>query len=325
MASAAVPVLAQDPGFTQYFSSPQTVNPAFTGFFYGKARVITNYRRQWWGAGEPFTTASLAFDLKGKSLTYNDFDYWAIGGSALNDKSAGGLLKSNYFSLSAAYHKALDEDGFQTIAAGFQATSASRRLDIANATFESQFTSGGFNLNLPNGESYIQGNSSYMDVSAGLLYKYDDEESSYYAGASVYHATQPKESILNNKTNKVPTRMAFEVGASLPVGYNSKVFLSGLFQQQAGVLAYSAGGAYSFGLPTENADASLYLGGWYSNANISPYIGLQYNSFQLGVTYDMVTTSMKSAVKKNGSFELSLIYIFFGNDSDEGRKVVPQF
>lgn len=325
IAGSVMPVMAQDPGFSQYFSSPSTVNPAFTGFFYGKTRIIGNYRRQWWGAGEPFTTSTAAFDMKGSSFGYNPFDYWAIGASALTDKSAGGLLKSNYFSFSGAYHKALDEDGFQTVAAGFQGTYASRRVDLSNATFASQFSSNGFDLNLPNGESYITGSTSHFDVSAGLLYKYDDEERSYYAGAAVFHASQPKESILNSTTTKVPTRMSFEVGASLPVGYNSKVFLSGLFQQQAGVLNYSAGGAYSFGLPTEQNDMSLYLGGWYSNASLSPYIGLQFNSMQLGITYDVVTSSLKAASKKNGSFELSLIYIFFGADTDDGRRAVPQF
>lgn len=325
IALSAMPALAQDPGFSQYFSAPHTVNPAFTGFFYGSQRIISNYRRQWWGAGEPFTTATIAWDMKGKSFGYNEFDYWAVGVSALNDKSAGGLLKSNYFSVSGSYHKALDEDGFHTLAVGFQGTYGNRRVDLANASFASQFTSNGFDLNLPNGENYIQGTTSYMDVSTGLLYKYDDEEKSYYAGLALFHATQPKESILNNATNKLPARMNFSVGASLPVGYNSKVFLSGLFQQQAGVLNYSAGGAYSMGLPTEQNDMSLYLGGWYSNASISPYIGMQFNSMQLGITYDVVTSSLKSATKKNGSFELSLIYIFFGKDTDDGRKVVPQF
>lgn len=317
-------VSAQDPGFSQYFSSPATVNPAFTGFFGGKTRIIANHRSQWWGAGEPFITSTIAFDTKGSGFGYNEFDHWALGASALTDRSAGGLLKSNYFSISGAYHKALDEDGFQTIAAGFQGTYASRRVDLSNATFANQFSDNGFDLKLPSGENFVSGSTNHFDVAAGMLYKYDDEEKSYYAGLSMFHITQPKESILGSTTTKVPTRMAFEVGASLPVGYNSKVFLSGLFQQQAGVLNYSAGGAYSFGLPTEQNDMSLYLGGWYSNANLSPYIGLQFNSFQLGLTYDIVNTNMKAATKKNGSLELSMIYTFFGPD-DDGRKAVPQF
>ena len=37
---------AQDPHFSQFFSSPLTLNPAFTGKFFGTYRVAGNYRNQ---------------------------------------------------------------------------------------------------------------------------------------------------------------------------------------------------------------------------------------------------------------------------------------
>jgi type IX secretion system PorP/SprF family membrane protein len=318
-------VKAQDPNFSQYFSSPLTINPANTGFFYGNQRVVANYRRQWWGAGEPFTTTTISFDTKGKSFTSNEFDTWAIGVSALTDKAAGGLLTSNYAGISGAYHKALDENGYASLGVGFQAAYVTRKVDLTNMSYNSQFTSGGFDLNLPTGESYVAGTANHVDVSTGLLYKYDDETNAYYLGAGYMHVTQPKESILNSTTTKVPSRLTMAAGASLAVGYNSKVFLSALYQKQASASSYAAGGAFQFGLPVENVDLSLYLGGWYSNASISPYIGMQYNTFQLGVTYDVVTSGLKSANPKNGSFELSLVYIFFTKDANEGKKMVTQF
>ena len=318
-------VVAQDPNFTQYFSSPLTINPANTGFFGGNQRVIANYRRQWWGAGEPFTTATVSFDMKGASWTSNEFDTWALGVSALTDKSAGGLLKSNYAGLSLAYHKALDENGYSTLGVGFQASYVTRKVDLTNISFNNQFTSGGFDLNLPTGESYLAGSVNHMDVGTGLLYKYNDETTAYYLGAGYLHVTQPKESILNATDNKVPARLTLAAGASLSIGYDSKLFLSGLYQKQANASSYSAGGTFNFGLPVATADMSLYLGGWYSNASISPYLGMQYNTFQLGLTYDVVTSGLKAANPKNGSFELSLIYIFFTKDANEGKKVVTQF
>ena len=38
---------AQDPHFSQFFSSPLTLNPAFTGKFDGAVRFIGDYRNQW--------------------------------------------------------------------------------------------------------------------------------------------------------------------------------------------------------------------------------------------------------------------------------------
>ena len=55
---------AQDPQFSQYFSSPLSLNPAFTGYYDGTHRIASNFRNQWVGAGDPFTTASVSFDTR---------------------------------------------------------------------------------------------------------------------------------------------------------------------------------------------------------------------------------------------------------------------
>jgi hypothetical protein len=47
-------------------------------------------------------------------------DVWGLGLMAMSDKSANGILVSNYISISTSYHKALDEDGLHQIGVGFQ-------------------------------------------------------------------------------------------------------------------------------------------------------------------------------------------------------------
>ena len=42
-----VSVKAQDPHFSQFFASPLTLNPAFTGKFDGSWRLAANHRDQW--------------------------------------------------------------------------------------------------------------------------------------------------------------------------------------------------------------------------------------------------------------------------------------
>ena len=54
---------AQDPHFSQFFSSPLTLNPAFTGKFFGDYRVMGNYRNQWPTINNAFTTATIAADF----------------------------------------------------------------------------------------------------------------------------------------------------------------------------------------------------------------------------------------------------------------------
>ena len=59
-----VVVTAQDPHFSQFFSSPLTLNPAFTGKFFGTYRVAGNYRNQWPTINNAFTSATASVDFQ---------------------------------------------------------------------------------------------------------------------------------------------------------------------------------------------------------------------------------------------------------------------
>ena len=73
---------------------------------------------------------------------------------------------------------------------------------------------------------------------------------------------------------------------------------------QAGASEKAIGIAYGYSLSEE---ATVYAGSWYRVEDaIMPYIGLNYNSLQVGFSYDIVNSSLKKASPKNGSFELSL-------------------
>ena len=119
-------VKAQDPHFSQFFASPLTLNPAFTGKFSGTWRLAANHRDQWPSIPKAYVTTSASLDfpiLKGK---IPDSDVFGVGLSGLTDASANNILKLNYGSVSMSYHKALDENGYSTIGAG---RGAGRRKD----------------------------------------------------------------------------------------------------------------------------------------------------------------------------------------------------
>ena len=101
----AANVLAQDPHFSQFFSSPLTLNPAFTGKFDGQVRAAANYRNQWPTINQAYETgtASVDFPILGGHIPSTDI--WGLGFMAFTDKSAAGAVAFNYFSVSTAYHK----------------------------------------------------------------------------------------------------------------------------------------------------------------------------------------------------------------------------
>jgi len=122
-------IQAQDPHFSQFFSSPLTLNPALTGKFDGVFRAAGNYRDQWPAISKAFVTSTLSVDAPLLTSRINPNDVWGVGVMAMTDKTADGILNSNYISVSTSYHKGLDEDGYHQLGFGFQGTYSSKRLD----------------------------------------------------------------------------------------------------------------------------------------------------------------------------------------------------
>ncbi len=78
---------AQDPHFSQFFASPLTLNPAFTGKFDGTVRIAGNYRNQWPAFNNVYTTSTLSVDFDILRDKLPDYDRWGIGILALTDQS----------------------------------------------------------------------------------------------------------------------------------------------------------------------------------------------------------------------------------------------
>jgi type IX secretion system PorP/SprF family membrane protein len=301
---------AQDPHFSQFFASPLTLNPAFTGKFDGQFRLAANHRDQWPSIPKAYVTTSASVDfglLKGK---IPEGDVFGLGISGLSDQSADAALKLNYGSVSLSYHKSLDETGYNTIGAGFQATYSSAILDFSKLTFEDQLTQNGFTGTTQ--ESLSNGsNQNYVDVNAGLLFSgSSDGINNYYLGASVYHINRPNLSFIDKVWNLSP-RFTVHGGGSFPVSDMLSLNTSAIFQVQNKANETLIGAALSANL---NADAdnptSVYFGSWirFKDALI-PYVGIEINGLRIGASYDINTSSLKAATSSRGGSEFSLIYV----------------
>src|SRR6476646_398020 len=106
---------AQDPEFSQFFASPLTLNPALTGKFNGIIRVAGNYRNQWPQINNAFVTSTISVDGNILANKISPGDAWGVGVMAMSDRTANGILTSNYVAISTAYQKALDENGWNQI------------------------------------------------------------------------------------------------------------------------------------------------------------------------------------------------------------------
>ena len=199
-------VSAQDPSFSQFFASPLTLNPALTGKFNGDMRAAGNYRNQWPTVNKAYITSTLSVDFNLLQDKLREGDQWGFGILAMTDKTANGILNSNYFGLSTAYHKAIDEDGMHTIGVGFQGVYANRILDGPRLHFVDGLQLDGSWLPSASEPVNLQVvSTSYFDINAGILYNGSlNGTNAVYFGVAMYNINQPKESFLGADILRYP-------------------------------------------------------------------------------------------------------------------------
>jgi type IX secretion system PorP/SprF family membrane protein len=312
---------AQDPHFSQFFASPLTLNPAFTGKFDGQFRLAANYRNQWPSIPNAYITESGSADFSILRSKMGN-NVLGLGFSGLSDQSGNGALKLNYGSLSLSYHKSLDDQGYNTIGAGFQGTYSSVGIDKSKLTFQDQLSSTGFTL--PTGETFTNGtNKNYLDVAAGLLYSGStDGVNNFYAGVSMYHINKPNTGFYVSASPgfkpsgwNLQQRTTANAGGSTPISQTLTLSAAGIFQIQNNSTETVLGGALSANVNKAadddgTGDVNVYLGSWVRLGDaIIPYMALEFSGLRIGASYDINTSRLNKATLGQGGMEISLIYI----------------
>jgi hypothetical protein len=87
------------------------------------------------------------------------------------------------------------------------------------------------------------------------------------------------------------------------------------------------GAAYSLNVNnSEDNPTNVYLGAWYRLSDaVIPYVGLEYNEFHFGVSYDVNVSPLKTASNSRGGVELSVIYIRKYTDPNMKKLNCPKF
>lgn len=312
---ATTQVQAQDIHQTQYFSSPLTLNPALTGLVRGDLRLSANYRQQWGSVtAHPYTTGIVSFDMATAKGKLNNGDAIGVGLLGSYDKAGVGSLQNINVGLSVAYHKALGTEKQHTISLGVQGVLVQKSVDFNALKFEDQFDPATGTTIQATGEVFPNKDLNYPDFNVGLMYSGRvSQHATAYAGASMYHITQPTETFLNSNFN-IHRRTTAYLGGSFDLNENMVLYASALYQSQASATEVLVGAAAGFVLnPGHDKEYQqntvLYLGGWYRYGDgVCPYVGLEWTKMTLGISYDVNTSSFTPATNGNGAYEISLIF-----------------
>jgi type IX secretion system PorP/SprF family membrane protein len=318
---------AQDPNFSQFFASPMTLNPALTGKFDGVFRFSANYRNQWPSISNAYTTTTASLDMSVMKSRIPEIDQFGIGVMGYSDKAGDGALNSTYYGLSMAYHKGLDENGYNHIGAGFQGVYMNKRLNTASLKFQDQLTPFGFTGVTSESFSSSQVNLNYFDLNAGLIYTGSTNGyNNYYLGASMYHINRPRESFQEGSF-VLNARTTIQGGAKIPVGTYNSFHIAANHSMQAKAHNTMLGGAFCLNVNNDEENpTNVYLGSWYRFQDaLIPYMGLEFGEWHFGASYDINTSSLKAASNSRGGVEISLIYIKKPSDPSTKKLNCPKF
>ncbi|MFN6375276.1 MAG: PorP/SprF family type IX secretion system membrane protein [Chitinophagia bacterium] len=324
---------AQDIHLSQFNNTPLLRNPALAGIFTGNVRVQTAYRNQWRSIAFPYKTNVMGLEYKIALPNGNDF--LTVGTSAFYDQAGIQALKTLQVLPVVNFHKNLGSDKVRFLSIGFMGGYVSRQFSGSNLTFDNQYTNGRFSSANPTGENFTGLNRSVFDMAVGMTYNSQlGENIYYYAGASMWHLNSPSANYLNTRV-KLPMKMQANFGVRARVGDYLEWTIEGNHLQQAQYQETIVGGMIKYDLmgssassETELSSAAVGLGGFIRlNDAFIPYAYLRYNQIDIGISYDINTSSLKTAAQGVGSIELSISYRGFTQNPNQSLRYIkcPKF
>ena len=305
---------AQEYKFNQFYNAPLNLNPAMTGKLSGLYRLVANYRVQSQPVSSPapYNTFSVSTDFGLRPNDYNG-DILGLGIIASNDRQAAGALNTTDLMASLAYHKSFGYEHDHYLSVGFQFGFKSRKLDISQLYFESQFNQmlNSFDLSLPNLENFDRESFFTPNMNAGVFWSSNFSKLvSAYAGVSMFNLIKPRDNFFNSTSERF-----IKVNAHGGVVFNihNKIMINpnAIYTQQSNLNNWVGGSTLSYNLSgdTNPYETSVFAGAWYDGGGaIIASAGVQIKSIQFTFSYDRTISDFKSANNGFGAFETSIIY-----------------
>lgn len=320
---------AQDPRFSQFYNAPTHMNPALTGVFNGKYRLMTTYRSQYGTilASNPYQTISAAFDMR-HAVLKNDFAAWGV--SFLNDDAGVSNFKRTEGTFDAAFHKYLGGNPNRDpkfLIAGAQVGFGQRSMNWEQLWFSNQFKYGDdfafIDYDEATGEQFENMNTGvFFDFNAGLAwYGIFDKNKSAYVGAAMYHITKPNVSFLQDPNARLDPRYVIQAGGEFPVGLNTSLVPAAAVMLQGAAFSTTAGMSIRYSR-RDWKEIAIRAGVWSHISNrlqsdvameamiVSAILETEQLNF--GLSYDITTSVLKEATNSRGAFEVSVAYIHPG-------------
>ncbi len=322
---------AQDIHFSQFFEAPLLRNPALAGLFNGDLRFQMVYRNQWNSITDAYQTGSLNGEYKVPVGSGEDFI--SLGGQLLYDKSGTAQLTATHVLPLFNYHKSLSDEKNKYLSIGFMAGVVQRSINRSKITTNSQFDGNAYNPNLSDGETFDKSSYLYFDGSVGMSYNSqmgENPDNNYFVGVAYHHFNRPSNiSFYTSSTNRMLAKWVFSGGVKFNTNEYAYLTIHADYSKQGPYTEKIGGVMYSMKLDDPIEPRYLIHGGAMIRMNdaIIPVAKIEMKPFALSVSYDANISSLKTASKGQGGFELGISYqkFFEKNNTSKNATRCPRF
>lgn len=290
---------AQDAHFSQFYSNPLYLNPAFAGANVCP-RVAMNYRYQWPSVKSSYMTYTASYDQHFDKISggigvilYGD----NAGQATINTYSAN-VMYSFLVKITRKFHMRL------ALQAGYQQKS----LNWEKCTFPDMIDSKYGFVYATNEQQPADLTAHMFDLSAGFV-GYTDY---LYFGMAAHHMTMPYEGFATKET-RLPVKWTGHIGAYIDLKRKSKK------ERSFGDVSISPNVIYQHQQNFNYLNTGFYLnfypftvGTWLRNNFVKEdpldalvvMFGIQYDMIRVGYSYDITLGRMANLT--GGSHEVSI-------------------
>jgi type IX secretion system PorP/SprF family membrane protein len=315
---------AQDIQYSQFYANPLHLNPALTGAS-EMTRIGVNYRNQWPGLDQSFTSYSAHID----HYLFNANS--GIGVIFNRSEQSMANLSVSEIGATYSYRARL---GFRSfLRFGGQVSYIDRDAYFGNLVFGSQINDQTGAVGDFSGENLgPDSRHQFVDYSLGMMF---NNEKAWF-GIATHHITQPNISFINDQESRLPVRFSAHGGYRIDLsGGSSRTFMNDRSGTKDLTLAfnYKTQGPFSqLDLGAQVNLQPMVLGIWYRGIPVSEItqtnhesvialVGISLgNGIDVGYSHDFTISSLGNA-NTGGANEISIRYSFFaGSAKGAGRK-----
>lgn len=309
-------MFGQDMQFSQPYSNPLYLNPAFAGTEQA-TRVVLNYRKQWPGITHEYNAFAASTDFYNKALNSG------IGVSVFKDIAGENNLSNTMASVYYSQHLRISRKS--TISVGVKGSLGQRALNSGNLLFADQIIN---ETPVSASRPYLTPAVAYADFAAGILY-YNTKA---WLGVSLHRINEPNQSLMGGM-DVIPRKLSIHGGTVIPVesfenSYGEKKLRVAFNYKQQGEWNQLDLGTYytyrnvNFGLWYRGLPIKHYKPGIPNNESVIFLVGYEApKRYSFGYSYDVSINRLFGY--SGGAHEISVRMEFYNRRKNQKRRAVP--